>query len=226
MKTAILRTAILAVIALPLTVAGSAFAMEMELYGEAFLYYDSIDKELADDIYNAYYLEIQFHQFNYEPLDAPYSVSFQFRSDDELTWDYWWHERGWEIAYSGIYDCNGSCFEISIDGLTFSAGKIGDGYCYDYNDACYGIEYSYDSFDDIYQINTYSLGFANGSPAELHLLISNDPNYYGYSDSFPWTAILWVDVPDSAPIPEPGTLVLLGTGLLGAAAIVRRKMKK
>jgi len=45
-------------------------------------------------------------------------------------------------------------------------------------------------------------------------------------DQWAWDIQVKVYEDDTPPVPEPGTLVLLGTGILGAAIVARKKIKK
>ena len=232
MKTILFRTATIAVIALSLTI-GSASAMELslEIYGEAFLY--NKGNEMTDNIFDAYSVGINLYQWNMDEADpsqwdVPKEVFFQFRSGDELTWNDEAATSGWTLAYSDIYDCVKSCIEFDIDGFTFTASTIGMtiyNMSIKYNDDYYGVVYSKMPGFDYETIDMYIPGFVNGVPVDFfQIQITNDHDY----PEFNWKAFFWIDVslPNTAPVPEPGTITLLGTGLLCVLAIARRKWNK
>ena len=232
MKTIIFRISMIAVIAMNLTI-WSALATELsiEIYGEAFLYNN--DKELTHDVFEAYSVGFKLYQLNIygadtSQLDDPIEVFFQFRNNDVLIWDDEGAVSGWMKAYSDIYECVESCFEFDIDGFTFTANTIGttiDDMSVEYNDDYFGVVYSRMPSFDYETIDMYIPGFVNGVPVDFfQIQITNDIDY----PEFNWKAFFWIDanLPDPSPIPEPGTLALLGTGLLGALAIARRKKNK
>ena len=225
MKTAILRTAILALIALPLA-AGSALAagLSLEIYGQAYLY--DINGTGTDDIELAYSVGVKLDQWDYDwyspgadpfqpRIDVPGEFQFQFR-DSLLT-----NESTWQNF--DTYDCSGYCQGFTIGDFIFTVNDLGEDAYLEITD-----DYSYISL-------RYATGFVNGFEADFQIEINNDPSYNEYfKTDFAWNILFWIDADDfvpggdypTEPIPEPGTLVLLGTGLLGALAIARRKMKK
>ena len=86
------------------------------------------------------------------------------------------------------------------------------------------------SLDDPYEIGFYSVKggpeFAfyyvdpfqsSGTWSTTHLLVGNDNN-------FPAISHLSVLATEGVPVPEPGLLLLLGSGLIGLAAYGRRKI--
>ncbi|QHS51287.1 PEP-CTERM sorting domain-containing protein [Edaphobacter sp. 12200R-103] len=75
--------------------------------------------------------------------------------------------------------------------------------------------------------NGFSFSAANG-PDSFDVNVYNDgTGYFAFfrdEDNFTDTLPITFDVtPAASPVPEPGTLLLLGTGILGVAGSLRRK---
>jgi hypothetical protein len=89
---------------------------------------------------------------------------------------------------------------------------------------------------DVVSGNTYFVGFRNvgnlgvnfsfgaSDLLEIHGSVENDGRYSGFGGSLDYPPILLFNGPDAPEaIPEPGTLFLIGTGLLGLTRARRRK---
>jgi hypothetical protein len=73
-----------------------------------------------------------------------------------------------------------------------------------------------------YYLNLFGGAFGSGAPDDTSFYFADNGNYH-YNDPVVDTKNPNAPPPVFTPVPEPGTLFLLGTGLLGLAIIVFRK---
>jgi len=218
MKNIFFKVAIAAVIALTM-MGGSALAGYTDLYGTGSLY----DKEgnLTSDAFEAYSVTAWFECYDFSGNEETlnnFEVSFRFRDSDKLILDEFWLDRGWRVEYSDPFDFGEISFG-EIGGFTFTADSYQEDYWY--------IEYNEVLNDGLQFINIYLNGWINQvSPITYDIQIAQNEDNRNIWEVWVWGD--FDDLPNAVPpeVPEPGTMALLGTGLLGIAAMARRKMKK
>lgn len=125
---------------------------------------------------------------------------------------------------AGIYDLNaagsGNIFEGNLDlGIRKEIKKCGGQVKYDYIR-----QYDVISFDLI------ALGFGQALQDGKFVTMFLNPSSFGLNNDYriEW-ASLEVDtacIPPAPPVPEPGTMMLLGFGMLGMAIYGKRRMNK
>ena len=194
---------------------GSAIAGYIEFTGTGYLY--DKEGELTSDVFEAYSLTAWFEWYDFSGNKGTLNnleVSFRFRDGDTLSG--YLHGNIWRSGYSDLFDFGEISFG-NIDGFTFTA----DSYQEQYRRL---IHYQ----EDLTIGNQFITISLNGWIDQV------SPITYGFTITRNWdNRNLW-DVwvlggfDDGVPpeVPEPGTMALLGTGLLGIAAAARRKMKK
>jgi PEP-CTERM motif len=155
------------------------------------------------------------------------------------------HQGGNTNYYSGYFDCGGTgvCknfFSFDLSGLTENKVKAATFTVFSYGISVPGIYTIYGSKLDpseVYSGNTYTskqyynkltsanvIGFIDLTPGMSYTDITitlNDDGLKWLKNQRGGGAVIGGEF---QPIPEPGTLLLLGSGALGLAGIIRRKM--
>ena len=149
------------------------------------------------------------NQFTYVPaFPNPEYIGFDFRDVDTLDW---------LVEFRGISGTYAGLEFGTVEGFTFWIGEIDP-------------EHSY-----LLPVGNNAM-FVN---VVMYGQVSNDELYWAADAMYTfvlhstdlaantWSWSMDVRILDNPPeVPEPGTLVLLGTGLLGAAIVARKKMAK
>jgi hypothetical protein len=89
----------------------------------------------------------------------------------------------------------------------------------------------------IFTTGAFTLTFNDGSPETLNLPVNvnGGTTFYGFTDSANFSSITITNLSNDAwgqdnvyyspqAIPEPSSLVLVGSGILGLAGVIRRKL--
>lgn len=140
-----------------------------------------------------------------------------------------------ENTYSGLYGASGNYlanrmtpgpftinFEREVSAFGFSWGAADQPWVmnlYNTNDQLLG------ALNINAQTNPY-VGFIGGTdPSDsIAYAVIDDLSYYNY-DYFILDNFQYVEASSSAPVPEPATLILLGSGLLGMAGFRKKNIK-
>ena len=232
MTKIICRTTIVVIIALTM-LAGSALAYLVDsdawFEGEssAILFGTGGKTDIIaniDDAINGYYVGIDFSSVIFDSGDGLFNfgagaglsdyVEFQFRGGDAF--DVLVDFNGTDG--SSLYRAEFNPFELdyvidfgTIDGFTFTADTI------DYVE--FWIYNGNPGFD------IYLNGWVNGK-IEAYYYIELEFNEGSWDVGFSIDSAINPNLLDGGEVPEPGTLLLLGTGVVGLGLIARRRMSK
>lgn len=227
MKKTLIKTAMMAVIAMTL-LAGIAIAdtiepWEAHFYGEAGggLYTGGARPgAIGEDITTAW--EARLYTTEQFPFEFVYgtgwfeslsgaiptnNLSILFRGDNAVLWD----DEAAGYGYFNVNENFGGVNFGTIDGIEFYAKEI---VSVDFYIGTNGYEPSLNiALNGWVDNGVMTLG------AEYSIQIARV-----YGKGYEVYLGVYTDTPPT--VPEPGTLVLLGTGLLGAALVARRKIQK